>query len=192
MASLITYTLYGYLVPDILTDSMFLITRDFEFFRIDEITGKVKYIDDDDTNIEGTGRKTIHFDIFRVPLEVEVSVSVSHNKKLKEHAKVESLGDRVLFLGYNYPIIVKASQFSGFKGNSIYFADNIMETYYRYPCGSCGLGVYSLKDGTIEELFVDRFHPTLSPPLWIARDFGELGTKGVSTYQFSFLIRLEG
>lgn len=59
LASLIPYTLYGYLVPDILTDSMFVITRDFEFFIIDEITGKVNYINDEDTNIEGTGRKTI-------------------------------------------------------------------------------------------------------------------------------------
>eukprot|EP00268_Persea_americana_P046256 TRINITY_DN475_c2_g1_i1.p1 TRINITY_DN475_c2_g1~~TRINITY_DN475_c2_g1_i1.p1 ORF type:complete len:101 (-),score=11.19 TRINITY_DN475_c2_g1_i1:105-365(-) len=65
-------------------------------------------------------------------------------------------------------MIVMASQFSGLKGNCIYFTDNIVDSFYYSPFGCCDLGVFNLEDGTVEELFADRFHPTLSPPLWIA------------------------
>ncbi|XXG72548.1 hypothetical protein AAC387_Pa07g1617 [Persea americana] len=142
----ICFSLYRYLVPDILTDSMFVITR------------KVNSV-----NQGFPVHKTIHFDIYRISLE-----QGSHDKKLKKFTKVESLGQRVVFLGYNYPMIVMASQFSGLKGNCIYFTDNIVDSFYYSPFGCCDLGVFNLEDGTVEELFADRFHPTLSPPLWIA------------------------
>eukprot|EP00268_Persea_americana_P050670 TRINITY_DN5529_c0_g3_i3.p1 TRINITY_DN5529_c0_g3~~TRINITY_DN5529_c0_g3_i3.p1 ORF type:complete len:342 (+),score=33.94 TRINITY_DN5529_c0_g3_i3:155-1027(+) len=155
---LIPYTLFAYLVPDILTDRMFVITRDVDAIFRDE---NGIYRDDLDDN---SHHKTTPFDIFAVPLEEEGA----HAGTLKTFTKVESLGQRVVFLGYNYPMIVMASQFSGLKGNCIYFTDNIMDRCSYSPRGCSDLGVFSLEDGTVEQLFADRFHPILSPPIWIA------------------------
>ncbi|KAJ8629746.1 hypothetical protein MRB53_023069 [Persea americana] len=143
---LVPYLLSGYLVPDILTDSIFVITRDS------------KFINEEDKE-ELSPHITLRFDIFRVSLE---------DKRLKRFTKVESLGDRALFLGYNSSMIVMASQFPGCKGNHIYFADNMVEKYYFSGYGCRDIGVFSLEGGTVEELFTDRFHPIWSPPLWIA------------------------
>eukprot|EP00268_Persea_americana_P004039 TRINITY_DN11275_c0_g2_i1.p1 TRINITY_DN11275_c0_g2~~TRINITY_DN11275_c0_g2_i1.p1 ORF type:complete len:389 (-),score=67.70 TRINITY_DN11275_c0_g2_i1:26-1192(-) len=175
----IPYTIYGYLVLDILTDSIFVITR-----NADRYIGEDDYTKEEEEEGEGEGEgeregegddtnddrntkeeellphKTTHFDIFSVPLE--------DSKTLKRFTKVESLGDRAVFLGHNSSIVVLASQFPGFKGNRIYFADNMMEKYHYHMHGCRDSGVFSLEDGTVEELFADRFHPILAPPLWIA------------------------
>ncbi|RWR84788.1 f-box protein skip23 [Cinnamomum micranthum f. kanehirae] len=178
----IPYTIYGYLVLDILTDSIFVITRNADRYigeeddtkeeEEEEVVGEEEGEggggegDDthDDRNTEEQEErlphKTTHFDIFRVTLE--------DSKTLKRFTKVESLGDRVVFLGHNSSIVVLASQFPGFKGNRIYFADNLMEKYHYHTHGCRDSGVFSLEDGTVEELFADRFHPTMAPPLWIA------------------------
>ncbi|KAJ8629765.1 hypothetical protein MRB53_023088 [Persea americana] len=110
----LSYEHYGYLVPDILTDRMFVITREVEELH--------KY----------PPQKTMHFDIFGVNLE-----DGAHNRELKKLTKVESLGDRALFLGCNSPIVVLASQFPGLKGNHIYFTDNMVERHYGSPYGCC-------------------------------------------------------
>lgn len=44
----------------------------------------------------------------------------AHNGILKRFKKVESLGDTVLFLGYNSPIVVMASQFPALKEEITY------------------------------------------------------------------------
>eukprot|EP00268_Persea_americana_P066085 TRINITY_DN8927_c0_g1_i2.p1 TRINITY_DN8927_c0_g1~~TRINITY_DN8927_c0_g1_i2.p1 ORF type:complete len:426 (+),score=50.03 TRINITY_DN8927_c0_g1_i2:89-1279(+) len=146
----IPYRTFGYLVPDVLTDSMFVISRDIE--RIGE--------GNDSDEEEDLPHKTVHFDIFMVSLE--------ESKTLKRFKKVENLGDRVLFLGHNSPIVVLACELPGFEGNRIYFADSRAERYYDGLHGCRDSGVFSLDDGTVEELFAERFHPTLSPPIWIA------------------------
>ncbi|KAJ8629412.1 hypothetical protein MRB53_022735 [Persea americana] len=64
------YVFVALLVPDIVTDTMFVISRD------------------------GYGHKTIHFDIFRVSLE-----EGADEKKLKKFTKIESLGDRGTVFG---------------------------------------------------------------------------------------------
>ncbi|KAJ8628737.1 hypothetical protein MRB53_022060 [Persea americana] len=152
---------FGYLVPDVLTDSMFVIIRDINL---------IQHTSELDTCLA----QTCHFRIYGVTLEEGAQA-----RMLKKFEEVESLGDRTLFLGHNSSIVVMASQFPGFKGNRIYFADDYMEHYCANPYGCRDLGVYSLEEGTVEELFIDRFHPIQSPPLWIAtppyssqRDFG--------------------
>eukprot|EP00268_Persea_americana_P004041 TRINITY_DN11275_c0_g3_i1.p1 TRINITY_DN11275_c0_g3~~TRINITY_DN11275_c0_g3_i1.p1 ORF type:complete len:404 (-),score=38.64 TRINITY_DN11275_c0_g3_i1:554-1765(-) len=164
------YTIFGYLVPDILTDSMFVITRQVKSIEIDGTTGEVKYLDDDrDTDDLYPRHKTIHFDTYSVTLEEESGAQT-------KFTKMENLGDRVLFLGYNSSRLVN-SQDS--RGNCIYFGDNMIDRYCYSTYGCRDSGVFRLEDGTVEELFADRFHPILSPPLWIAippyssrRDFG--------------------
>ncbi|XXG72324.1 hypothetical protein AAC387_Pa07g1453 [Persea americana] len=188
----IPYTIYGYLVLDILTDSIFVITRNADrYIREGNNTKEEEGGEEegggeegeeggeeegggeegeggegDDTNNdrkteeeERLPHKTTHFDVFRDTLE--------DSKTLKRFTKVESLGDRVVFLGHNSSIVVLASQFPGFKGNRIYFVDNMMEKYHYHTHGCRDSGVFGLEDGTVEELFTDRFYPIMTPPLWI-------------------------
>ncbi|KAJ8629599.1 hypothetical protein MRB53_022922 [Persea americana] len=152
LINVIPYQIFGYLVPDILTDSMLVVIRDVQHIQ-----------EGFDINEEDLPHKTMGADIFMVNLE-----EGEHYKTLKKYTQVESLGDRVLFLGYNSPMVVMASQFPGLKGNHIYFADNMIESYVFSPYGCSDIGILSLADGTFEQLFADRFHPILSPPLWIA------------------------
>lgn len=132
-----------YLVPDILTDSMFVINRRLNFTDMEDY---------DHVPLEA-----IHFNIYDTHLG-----EGAPNEELKEFTKVESLGDRVLFLGYNSPLIVTASKIPGLKGNRIYFTDNGEEG------SSCSLGVFNVEDGTVEEPFAGRFQPTSMPPIWVA------------------------
>ena len=53
----VPYTIFGYFVPVILADGMFMITQN------------VEYIGGDDTKKEYLPHKTIRFDIFKVTLE---------------------------------------------------------------------------------------------------------------------------
>lgn len=153
-----------YLVPDILTENMFVIDRELEHL----------YATDDEEG-DPIG-KTIRFDIYWTPL-----ARGAPKGELNKLEKVESLGDRMLFLGYNSPMIFMASEFPGFKGNRIYFADRCAECYYHCPCGCCVSGVFNVEDGTVEQLSEERFCPASSPLVWIAtppysleRDFGEM------------------
>ncbi|KAJ8629400.1 hypothetical protein MRB53_022723 [Persea americana] len=125
---------------DILTDRMFVIPR-----VVERLSGR---------------HETRHFEVFYFSLE-----EWTRDKTFKKLTKVESLGNRV---GHSSSKIVIASQFPGLKGNCIYFTDNLMQGYYQSSDGCCGSGVFNLEDGTIEELFTDRFHPMMSPPIWIA------------------------
>ena len=139
----ISGTYFGHLVPDILTDKMFVISR-----VVERLSGR---------------HETRHFEVYYFSLE-----EWTRDKTFKKLTKMESLGNRVIFLGHSSSKIVIASQFLGLRGNCIYFTDNLLQGYYQSPDGCCGSGVFNLEDGTIEELFTDRFHPMMSPPIWIA------------------------
>ncbi|KAJ8626113.1 hypothetical protein MRB53_019420 [Persea americana] len=102
-----------------------------------------------------------------VGFEVHEVVS-EHGKPSKSPKKVQSLGDLVLFVGYNSPMIFTARRFLELKGNRIYFTDNYYQRYLTEPYGCRDLGIFNMEDGTVEPLFPNRFHPPLSPPLWIA------------------------
>ncbi|KAJ8629507.1 hypothetical protein MRB53_022830 [Persea americana] len=133
----------SYLVPDIVSDSKFVIIRD------------EGYIDDT------RPRMSRNFDIYKAP------APLGKGAPDKELTKVESLGDRIVFLGYNSSIIVMAGAFPGFKGNRIYFGDNCPELYFRSPRGCCDSGVFNVGDRKVQQLFADRFHPPSAPPLSI-------------------------
>ncbi|KAK9282438.1 hypothetical protein L1049_005355 [Liquidambar formosana] len=84
--------------------------------------------------------------------------------------KVESLGDRMLFVGNSSGIsVVSASYFSGFKGNCIYFIGGIF-TQFAFmkngpkPIGY--LGVYSLEEGNIKSPFPRGSHSSGCFPFW--------------------------
>lgn len=111
---------------------------------------------------EGAPCRTDHFDIYKITLDL--------NEREPEGnlMRVKSLGDRVLFLGRNSPMIVVASEFPGFKRNHIYYAYDIDRCYRIGSCRGYDTGVFNVMDGSVGRLFTDRFHYTYSPPLWIA------------------------
>lgn len=163
-----------YLVPDIFTDSMFMIVREVEQMDVvtDSMFGDAEHMDLEDDEEDPNPpcprprqpHRTVHFDIYKTPLG-----EGAPNEELNKWMKVESLGDRLVFLGYNSSMMIIASEFPGFKGNLIYFADTCVDNYFRSPHGCCDNGVFNVEDNTVvEQLFADRFHPTSAPPLWIA------------------------
>ncbi|KAK1290299.1 hypothetical protein QJS10_CPB18g01512 [Acorus calamus] len=88
--------------------------------------------------------------------------------------RVESLGDRALFIGYNHGISVSSSANDYYhpmcKNNAIYFTDNHDTDTYHDDGMSPGCedhGVYNLSDGSFESFFPRSVtHPKLSPPIW--------------------------
>ncbi|XP_077220371.1 putative F-box protein At5g55150 isoform X2 [Tasmannia lanceolata] len=72
--------------------------------------------------------------------------------------ELESLGDQVLFLGFNCSISLSALDFPQLKANCIYYADN--DIYV-----DCG--IYNLKDGSIKDCYP---HPLcwIERPIWLA------------------------
>ncbi|KAK9286207.1 hypothetical protein L1049_014591 [Liquidambar formosana] len=85
--------------------------------------------------------------------------------------EVKSIGDRVLFLGDNSTFSASASDFSGCKGNCIYFTDNsfysIREEDGAFRDG--GIGVFDLENGSIGPLanYPDYSRMFWPPPSWV-------------------------
>ncbi|XXG72025.1 hypothetical protein AAC387_Pa07g1209 [Persea americana] len=96
--------------------------------------------------------------------ELELQESTKDYKK--NAVEVESLGDRVMFLGLSSSILVMAGQFSGLKGNCIYFTDDCLKNT-SFANESTDMGIFDMEDETIRPLFEDRAHPLFSPPIWI-------------------------
>ncbi|CAK9153931.1 unnamed protein product [Ilex paraguariensis] len=85
--------------------------------------------------------------------------------------EVESLGDRMLFLGDNCTFSASASDFPGFRGNCIFFADQFFYSGREEEgvLKSRGIGVFDLETGSIGPLadysgYSELFWP---PPAWV-------------------------
>ncbi|XP_022748806.1 putative F-box protein At4g22180 [Durio zibethinus] len=82
--------------------------------------------------------------------------------------KMESLGDRALFLGGNQSVSVSAQSFSNCERNSIYFTDDYwekMEEDYLY--GGHDYGIYNLKDESVKPIYEFSSDKIQPPPCWI-------------------------
>ncbi|EYU17546.1 hypothetical protein ABFS82_03G076700 [Erythranthe guttata] len=78
---------------------------------------------------------------------------------------IDSLDDKVLFLGGNSSFSVVASDYKGCKGNRIYFTDDYSGANYDSIAGDYDVGVYNLADGSIESF---PCYPRNSHwPIWI-------------------------
>lgn len=87
----------------------------------------------------------------------------------KKWEKVESLGDRALFLGGNESMSFSSGVFQGCEGNSIYFTDDNWDSMnVDYLYGGHDNGVYSLEAKAFKPCFEfdddDNLDP---PPFWI-------------------------
>ncbi|KAJ8765099.1 hypothetical protein K2173_010582 [Erythroxylum novogranatense] len=95
--------------------------------------------------------------------------------------ELKSLGDRVLFLGDDSTFSALASDFSGCKGNCIFFVDNFFYSMEEYPIGEDDgelvgrdIGVFNLETGCIGPLsnypeYSKLFWP---PPNWVFSTLG--------------------
>ncbi|CAL5402324.1 hypothetical protein CsSME_00025696 [Camellia sinensis var. sinensis] len=114
-----------------------------------------------------TNERTVRFKVFRL------------DRSEQKWVELENLGDRMLFLGDNCTFSASASEFSGCKGNCIFFTDN-----YFYlgreeddvPKGR-GVGVFDLETGNIVSLancpgYSKLFWP---PPSWVSSTMLEVG-----------------
>lgn len=63
-------------------------------------------------------------------------------------------------------MLVMARQFSGLKGNCMYFTDDRLK-YTSFGNERTDMGIFDMEDETIQPLFQDRAHPLFSPPIWI-------------------------
>ena len=90
--------------------------------------------------------------------EESVSSGVGGKKYMNTDAAdvVECLGDRVMFLGMNSSMLVKAIQ----------FPDDILGPN-RLPVERKDMGVFNLEDKTIKPLLSKKIHPLFSNPIWI-------------------------
>ncbi|GLU15282.1 hypothetical protein SLE2022_317840 [Rubroshorea leprosula] len=80
----------------------------------------------------------------------------------KKWVRVNSLGDRSLFLGGNHSISIPTKNLMSCKGNLIYFSDDIWECQeYNWHDN----GTYSLEDGII--LRVYESDNVRTAPFWI-------------------------
>ncbi|KAJ8626413.1 hypothetical protein MRB53_019720 [Persea americana] len=140
-----------YLVADSTSDRLFICLRN---------SLSIQEVERDPYDYDS--RRTLGFKVYEVGLE-------ENGEYTKKPMEVERLGDRVIFLGQNSSMLVMASQFPGVKGNRIYFTDDFMEaSFFKSPLGCVDLGIFDMEDNTVQPLFSKRFHPTFSPPIWIA------------------------
>ncbi|KAK6256956.1 hypothetical protein QUC31_000415 [Theobroma cacao] len=85
--------------------------------------------------------------------------------------RVNSLNDKMVFVGENSSLSLSASYFTGCMGNCVYYTDDYSETNYGGAFGEHDIGIYNLWDGSIEPLpcyprnsFFSLGWPT---PLWV-------------------------
>lgn len=84
--------------------------------------------------------KTVGFEVFKM------------NWGLLTWQRVESLNDRVLFVGGNSSLSFCASEFSGCSPDCVYFTDDYSESNDEDACGKHDLGIFRFRDKSVEPL----------------------------------------
>ncbi|KAH6782773.1 hypothetical protein C2S52_000335 [Perilla frutescens var. hirtella] len=97
--------------------------------------------------------KTVKFNVFRFDW---------NGRKWESLA---SLDDKVLLLGENSSLALRASDYAGCRGNRIYFTDDYSGANSDSIAGDHDIGVYNLVDGSIDEL--PCYHRNSHWPIWI-------------------------
>lgn len=86
----------------------------------------------------------------------------------KKWEKIDSLEDRILFVGLNESMSLSALSNQGCQGNSVYFTDDNWDHINIHEndlYGGHDMGIFNLSDKSVKEIFeVRRMVP---PPVWI-------------------------
>ncbi|XP_038711842.1 uncharacterized protein LOC120006036 [Tripterygium wilfordii] len=80
---------------------------------------------------------------------------------------VESLNGESLFVGLNQSFSVSNPRLFGYKENKIYFTDNVIFMHQTFCCSGNDMGVFDLKECTVESLDMRHFKYTRPPPIWV-------------------------
>jgi len=111
--------------------------------------------------------RTVRFKVFRL------------DRSEQKWVEVDSLGERMLFLGDNCTFSASACDFSGCKGNCILFTDHYFYSN-REEDGAMkgrGVGVFDLESGIIGSLanYPDYSKMFWPPPTWVSSTMLEVG-----------------
>ncbi|RWR94719.1 putative F-box protein [Cinnamomum micranthum f. kanehirae] len=141
---------YPYLVADSASKSLFIVLRSCAENRIQQYP-----------HISMSFITTSDFKVFEIGLEETGDYK-------KNPVELESLGDRVIFLGRNPSMIFLASQFRGLEGNRIYFTDDRMERFgHEIPLKFVDVGIFNMEDKSVQKLFLTKACHSSSPPIWV-------------------------
>nr|GEX34882.1 hypothetical protein [Tanacetum cinerariifolium]GEX35167.1 hypothetical protein [Tanacetum cinerariifolium] len=111
---------------------------------------------DDDTEQHYETYMTKSFKVFEYDLASE------------KWSRVEDLGSKALFVGFNSSFWMEEDPAGAIKGNCIYFTDDAEEVYaFSKSGGGRDMGIYHLSDGAIESHFAGESRSHLTPPIWL-------------------------
>ncbi|XP_038711843.1 F-box protein KIB4-like [Tripterygium wilfordii] len=79
----------------------------------------------------------------------------------------ESLDGESLFVGLNQSFSISNPRLFGYKENQIYFTDNALTTHQIFCYSGNDMGVFDLKECTVESLDMRHFKYTTPPPIWV-------------------------
>ncbi|PON84595.1 F-box domain containing protein [Trema orientale] len=142
------------------SEAPFLNPYDVEMLYLVESEGALLVVQGDRQWWGHGNRETTEFRVFEV------------NVNDGSFWKVESLGDRALFLGdKSSSFSIKASDFLGCKCNCIYFADDFRKLD-NFGVRSKDIGVFDMKDGKLERFFgFENRESEYLTPLWVQPSF---------------------
>ncbi|GMI67277.1 SKP1/ASK-Interacting protein 23, F-box/DUF295 Ancestral 11 [Hibiscus trionum] len=87
-----------------------------------------------------------------------------------EWYEIQSIGDDMLFLGWNSSFSLSCKNFPAYAGNCIYFTDDNLIYHYEGIVGGFDIGIFNLSDGSIQHLpgykTCDSELSIWPPPIW--------------------------
>ncbi|KAM7267364.1 hypothetical protein ACFE04_009530 [Oxalis oulophora] len=109
-----------------------------------------------------TPYETTSFDVARLVKGVH-----SSGKYEYKFVEIKTLGGQALFVGDNASFSLPATRLNGLRCDCIYFTDDFKDGCYL-PKNGCGfdMGVYNLRDGTIERHYKGESRSYYSTPTW--------------------------
>ncbi|KAK8703154.1 hypothetical protein V6N13_021483 [Hibiscus sabdariffa] len=88
-----------------------------------------------------------------------------------EWHEIQSIGDDMLFLGWNSSISLSCKNFSQHTGNCVYFTDDNITYHYEGIIGGFDIGIFNFTDGSIQHLPCcttnDSELSIWPPPVWL-------------------------
>lgn len=158
------YATKWYIVPCKSGDIFFVVRYVGEFVTCD---GKVVYeeaicedlrTDDQYPHPIICPYKTMNFHVYRLDTGTTTST----------WEEVKSLNDLALFLGGNHSVSILASDHSECKADSIYFTDDYWGRINEdYLYGGHDMGVFSLKDESVQQFLDIDLQKITPPPFWL-------------------------
>ncbi|KAJ3696181.1 hypothetical protein LUZ60_001558 [Juncus effusus] len=109
---------------------------------------------------------TTDFRVFKVDLDGDVTSNIEED--IGCTSEMKDINGHALFLGKNCSMVVRASDFTRCKPNSLYFSSDSEEYIPKKKYGYDDMGVYKLEGRNIKPFYPPEIiHPTQSCPIWL-------------------------